>query len=125
MKRYEYVPGNGTRYEIAIIDNRIGQGFHPPIEHPAVYRENSFYFIWMRYGPASGVVAKFYYDSLLHYSYFEKKVGYTVGIGEADTAAILVFLERETGIQVAIPEGYDKNGLYAGMTRTHPNPMID
>jgi len=114
--KFDYQPGNGSRYELYIIPT------NPNHEN----KFQSFYFAWMRYGGSSGIVAKFNYDDFLHYNYFEEKMlCKDLHISTADTAALLCFLRQETGIRVGLPVGFDQNGLYVGTTRTDIHPMVD
>ena len=103
MQRFTHTPGNGTKYELFI--NKT--------DHDHTGKPQYFHIAWMRYGTASGVIAKFGYDSFVHYSYFREKIlAHELNISNADVAPIMAFMRDKTGVRIGLPEGFDENGLY-------------
>jgi len=103
MENFEFEPGNGTRYNFFINKTDYDHAGKP------MY----FHFAWMRYGPASGIIAKFAYDSFLHHSYVkEKLLSKELSISDADIAAIMAFIHKKTNVKVSFPDGYDDTGLW-------------
>ena len=83
MKRYEWCPGNGTRYDL--LYGKVG---------------NTTFITYMRYG--SGGLTCIVPD-YLHYTYLMEKTQINI----ADAAAILQFLERQ-----GHPVGYPISDSY-------------
>lgn len=79
MKRYDWQPGNGTRYDL--IYGEVG---------------NKNLIGWMRQGGSGGCVMLF--SAFLHYSYVMEKMQ----IGIADAVGILKFLQHQ-GHEVGYP----------------------
>ena len=69
MKRYEWCPGNGTRYEL--LYGLVG---------------GNTYITWMRFGGGSGVTS--IVPDFLHYTYLMEKMDISI----SDAVAILEFL---------------------------------
>lgn len=87
LSRYDWQPGNGTRYDL----------FYGPTAKPR------YLVSWMKYGGAGGVSLAF--SDYLHYSYLMEKMGVNI----SDAVGILMFLE-EMGHKVGYPEhdAYEK-----------------
>ena len=79
MIRYEWCPGNGTRYDL-FYDKKGDKAF----------------IAWMRYGGSAGICMSF--SHFLHYTYVEEKMK----INTADAVGILKFLQ-EMGHDVGYP----------------------
>tara|TARA_B100000941_G_C27968251_1_gene285037 strand:+ start:19 stop:312 length:294 start_codon:yes stop_codon:yes gene_type:complete len=80
MIRYEWCPGNGTRYDL-YYDKKVDKAF----------------IAWMRSAGAGGVCMSF--SHYLHYTYIEEKMN----IGTGDAVGILKFLET-MGHDVGYPD---------------------
>ena len=62
-----------------------------------------------RYG-VGGTTFSFPIDSQVHFSYFQEKTG----LNEADSAAILGFLENQQVFVGSYPKGFNKLGQFKG-----------
>ena len=102
LKRFDYQPGNGTRYDLLFGTN----------QHLDYYKNETTYFFisWLNISGVGGPTFSFPMNSQMHFSYFQEKTGF----GEADCAAILGFLVNQNVFVASFPNGYNNLGKYIG-----------
>lgn len=96
-KYFTYEPGNGTVYKMLVTEH-----------------EDKLLLTWYRYA-SSGVAMQVPRDGFIHYTYMYEKLD----CGAGDAAPLLAFLNKTYGINVGMPEGFDKNGIYNGVKNNH------
>jgi hypothetical protein len=101
LRRFEYCPGNGTRYDLLF--GLTGGG---DLLLVWLYNEGAGGFAFHRSAKNN--------DTLLHHSYLSEKMGVK---NLADIAALLAFL-AQYGTCVGMPQDFNDDGLYA------PRPIL-
>ena len=95
-----FCPGNGTRYELSLLFN---------------HESKTYLFCWVN-APGHGRAMVLQSDGLLHYSYLGEKLNHR---GDADLAALLVWIRKVTERQCGFPPDFDiRTGLYS------PGPTV-
>jgi hypothetical protein len=100
-EKHNFQPGNGTAYHLLLVDD---------------VEDDTYTLVWLRYvsyGPAFKLPKKGY----IHYSYLQGKLPNDVS--EADTAALLLFINNQTSNEVGYHPSYN-NGLYS---QTNGSPL--
>ena len=89
-----FQPGNGTKYDLCMIYN---------------HESRSYVFCWLN-APSCGRATVLRPDGILHHTYLKEKLSHS---NHADIAALLLWIERVTGREIIMPDGFDRGtGLY-------------
>ena len=101
IQRFEYCPGNGTRYDLLF----------------GLTGDKNMLLVWLYNEGAGGFAFQCSAErngTLLHYNYLSEKMGIK---NLADIAALLSFL-AQYGVSVGMPQNFNDDGLYA------PRPIL-
>lgn len=92
---HDFQPGNGTRYHILLN-----------------YDTDNVYLTWFRYY-SNGLATKLPLNGHIHYDYLRGKLDIDSNyISDADIAALLLFIEKNTSNTVSYPPNFE-GGLYS------------
>ena len=100
--RHIHQPGNGTRYDLLFGKYKYLDYYKSEITY--------FFVTWLNKSGVGGTTFSFPIDSQVHFSYFQEKTG----LNEADSAAILGFLENQQVFVGSYPKGFNKLGQFKG-----------
>ena len=113
MKYYDWIPGNGSRYKFFVeadISSTVISSKNGAEYGTSPYSYDSILLTWMNPGISSGKSMVVATQSYLHYSYVMEKLNIE---SEADTAAILAFLNKFYDVEVGMPVFYcSETGLF-------------
>ena len=93
MKRYDFCPGNGSRYDI--VYGKVQDG--------------GYLLVWLRRGGSGGCAFRFDGDGYVHSSYLAEKLGLESWM--ADVYALCAFLNTQ-GHTAEVAGNFDKHGQY-------------
>lgn len=100
MKRYEFCPGNGGRYDILLgLDSEAGL----------------WLLCWMLRAGSGGSCMILRAGGFLHWSYIMEKLNSN---RMADIAALLAFIDQNTDVSVGMPEDFNEKGLFVPPAET-------